>query len=202
MELERWQTMMQNLGVSPQEATYQRLIRAYSETHRRYHTAQHINATLRHLDRVADQADDVLDIEIALWFHDAIYEPFSNTNELDSAVWASMFLSEAEVTQSRIDRVYNLIMATAHSAETVGNDPMLIVDIDLSILGAEPAVYDQFEKDVRYEYKRVPYFLYRQKRKEILASFLDRDRIYTHDTFYFDLEERARANLKAVINKL
>jgi len=202
MELDRWQQLMDNLGVPSNEATYQALVKAYSEKHRRYHTSEHINATLKHLDSVADLANDAIEIELALWFHDAIYKPFSASNELDSAVWASEFLLENEVEQSRIDRVHALIMATVHTAETAGNDQLLMVDIDLSILGSRPEVYNQFEKDVRYEYKLVPYFLYRKKRKEILISFVERDEIYRNEVFYEKFEKQARANLANAIEAL
>jgi len=202
MEIERWQKLMSNLGIPSNEDTYKALLSAYSEKHRRYHTVDHIEATLRHLDTVFDLADDVIEIEIALWFHDAIYKPFSASNELDSAVWALKFLSDNGVAKDRIDRVYSLIMATVHTAETKGNDQLLMVDIDLTILGSDPAVYDQFEEDVRYEYRLVPYFLYRKKRIEILASFLERDRIYKNEFFYLKLEERARANLSHAIEVL
>jgi len=194
MELDRWQQLMDNLGVPSNEATYQALVKAYSEKHRRYHTSEHINATLKHLDSVADLAND--EIELALWFHDAIYKPFSASNELDSAAWASEFLLENKVEQDRIDSVNALIMATVHTAETEGNDQLLMVDIDLSILGSSSAIYDQFENDVRYEYKLVPYFLYRKKRKEILTSFLERERIYQNDFFYDKFETQARAAIK------
>jgi predicted metal-dependent HD superfamily phosphohydrolase len=202
MNLKRWLQLMGRLGIAPNEVTHQALLTAYSEKHRRYHTAAHINATLKHLDTVTDLANNACEIEIALWFHDAIYKPFSASNELDSAVWASTFLSDNGVAKERIDRVYNLIMATVHTAETAGNDQLLMVDIDLSILGTKSTVYDQFEKDVRYEYKPVPYFLYRKKRKEILTSFLERDRIYRYDFFHSKLEEQARVNLSNAIEVL
>jgi len=172
MELKRWKNLMQNLGIPSNESTYEALLKAYSEKHRRYHTGKHIDAILKHLDSAAVLANDAYEIEVALWFHDAIYKPFSAKNEHDSAVWASTFLSENGVSQERIDRINSLIMATIHTAETEDSDQLLIVDIDLSILGSSRAVYEQFEKDVRYEYKLVPYFLYRKKRKEILTSFL------------------------------
>ena len=93
MELVRWQNLMQSFGISTNESTYQALQDAYSETHRRYHTAEHIKATLRHLDTAVTLAKDVHEVEMALWFHDAVYKPLSATNEFDSAVWAVEFLS-------------------------------------------------------------------------------------------------------------
>jgi len=202
MELERWQQLMKSLGISLNEDTYQALVKAYSEKHRRYHTGEHISATLKHLDSVSDLANDAIEIELALWFHDAVYKPFSAKNELDSAVWASEFLLENGVEQDRIDRVHALIMATVHTAEAEGHDQLLMVDIDLSILGSNSKIYDQFEKDVRYEYKLVPYFLYRKKRKEILMSFVERDEIYRNIVFYEKYEKQARVNLTNAINAL
>ena len=202
MTLERWQQLMNRLGISLNKDTYQALTKSYSEKHRRYHTGEHINATLKHLDSVAGLANDVVEIELALWFHDAIYKPFSANNELDSADWAVQFLVDNEIEKGRIDRVYKLIMATVHTAKTEGNDQLLMVDIDLSILGTSSLIYDQFEKDVRYEYKLVPYFLYRKKRKEICVSFLERDRIYQYDFFYELLERQARINLTNAIKRL
>jgi len=202
MEFERWQLLMKNLGISSNEPTYTALCEAYSEKHRRYHTSAHINATLKHLDASAHLAKEVYEIEIALWFHDGIYKPFSATNEHDSAIWASKFLLKNEVEADRVDRVCDLIMATVHTAEIENSDQLLMVDIDLSILGASQAIYRQFEEDVRYEYKLVPYFLYRKKRKEILSSFLNRDRIYNNNFFYSKLEAPARINLGNAISSL
>ena len=202
MTEQRWQSVMQHLGIAQNPETYYALLDAYSEKHRRYHTGEHIEAMLKHLDRVQNLANEACEVEIALWFHDAIYQPFSATNELDSANWATEFLSSNGVPQERIDRVYQLIMATVHNTQAKDNDALLLVDIDLSILGAQQATYSQFEKDVRYEYRLVPYFLYRKERKKILASFLERDRLYHHDFFYEKLEKQARINLANAIEML
>ena len=77
-----------------------------------------------------------------------------------------------------------------------------MVDMDLSILGASVDVYTQFERNVRQEYKRVPYFLYRKKRKEILQSFLAREAIYYTDFFRDKWEKPARRNLRSAIEGL
>ena len=199
MDLVRWQTLMQSWGISPNEDVYQMLFEAYSEKHRRYHTVEHISATLRHLDDVVDLADSANEIEMALWFHDAVYKTVSSTNELDSAALVLDFLSSNGVSIAITDRVYKLVMATDHRMKAKGNDQLLIVDIDLSILGANELVFSQFEKNVRYEYRHVPNFLYSRKRKEILANFLQRDRIYQHDFFHEKLEKQARINLESAI---
>ena len=194
---------MERFGFGENQQTYEALIKAYSEKHRAYHTFDHIAACFRHLDIVRDKMENPREIELALWFHDAIYKPFSSSNEKDSAIWAQEFFELNEFEDDEvIDRVYDLIMVTEHSGATKTKDEELMIDIDLSILGTRAEVYDQFEKDVRFEYKRVPAFMFRKKRKEILSEFLARDRIY-HDAYFHDnLEAQARVNLADAIQKL
>lgn len=195
MDRKRWNRLMKIFRLKPNEETYLGLVKAYSEKHRHYHTVEHVEATLKHLDCIIDIAEKAEEIELALWFHDAVYKPFSATNEIDSAEWAAGFLFRNNVPQVIIDRIHRLIMATLHTAEFDSQDEFLIADIDLTILGAPEDVYYIYEMAVRKEYRRVPKFLYKKKRKEILQSFLDRDRIYHHQYFYERLEGQARINL-------
>ncbi len=181
---------------------FDQLINAYSEKHRAYHTLEHIDACLYHLDVVAGHADIPHEIEMALWFHDAVYNPFSSNNEADSASWAQIFLKENHVAGESIERIHTLIMVTQNHANTEDVDTGLMLDIDLSILGAPPEIYDQFEKNIRTEYKRVPWFVFKKKRKEILQSFLANERIYNHPHFSNMLETQARENLSRAIADL
>lgn len=71
-------------------------------------------------------------------------------------------------------RVRALIMATCHDAEPEGDDARRLVDIDLAILGADPARFAEYDAQVREEYRWVPDWLYRRKHREVLAGFLAR----------------------------
>jgi predicted metal-dependent HD superfamily phosphohydrolase len=203
MSYDRWKSLMGVFEFPENQLTYEALIKAYSEKHRAYHTFDHIAACLRHFDAAKDQLDHPHEVELALWFHDAIYKLFSSSNEKDSAIWAQEFFELNEFEDDDvIDRVFDLIMVTEHSGATKTTDEELMIDIDLSILGTAPETYDQFEKDVRFEYKRVPGFMFRKKRREILSEFLERDRIY-HDPYFHDkLEAQARVNLANAIGQL
>ena len=184
MEYSRWLSLMSRLEVKPNQETYQALVSAYSEKHRHYHNITHIDAVLKHLDSVSSLVSDPVAVEIALWFHDAIYKTRSSTNELDSANWAVSFLKANGCDSAVSERVYALIMATLHTSNTSTNDESLIVDIDLSILGCPEPVYDRFERDVRKEYKWVPWFLYKKKRRVILEGLLGRERVYMTDFLF------------------
>lgn len=194
---------MSAFSLGENDHTFQALIAAYGEKHRAYHTAEHIDACLGHLDDTKQLADRPHEIELALWFHDAIYKPFSSSNEKDSAIWAQEFFELNEFEDDDvIDRIYDLIMVTEHSGEVKTNDQRLMIDIDLSILGTRTEVYDQFEKNVRFEYKKVPGFLFKKKRKTILEEFLARERIYNTPHFHDRLENQAKINLANAINQL
>lgn len=202
LDLSGWHGLMKAFGFPENEITYDNLISAYSEKHRAYHTLEHIEACFRHLDNVAEQAQNSHEIELALWFHDAVYKPFSKTNEEDSAEMAVAFLTQNNAAQDVIARVFNLIMITKEHHTPKTSDCKLMLDIDLSILGSKSSIYAQFEKNVRREYKRVPSFIFNKKRKEILQGFLGRPRIYQTDYFYNQLESQAKTNLVWAIGEL
>ncbi len=202
MDKSDWLNLMTRLGFTDNLATYNLLKSHYNGKGRYYHNETHIRASLRHLQAVQQLANDYNAIEIALWFHDVIYNIFSSSNELDSANLASQFLQENNADSEFVKKVHQLIMATCHNASLKENDEKLIADIDLAILGSSETVYQQFEQAVRKEYRLIPSVIYRKKRKEVLQGFLARDKIYHYDYFYDRFEERARENLTSAINQL
>ena len=198
----RWLDLMHCLGFGENLVFLNDLFLAYEEKHRRYHTCKHIDATLAHLNSVHSLLEKPAEVELALWLHDVIYAPFSSTNEQDSADLAEQFLLVNHATSDVIDNVKSLIIATEHSRSIDNSDQAWLVDIDLSILGASADVFKQFESDVRFEYKRVPYFLYKSKRREVLQGFLDRKTIYQNSFFIDKFEAQARRNLSSSIEAL
>lgn len=198
----RWQALMRAFGFAANETTFHALVAAYSEMHRHYHTAEHIRSCLELLDAHAALAERPREVELALWFHDAIYKPLSGNNEKQSAEWAVRFMQENMATPDAIERVRNLILATAHQAPPKTQDESLLLDIDLSILGADAAGYDVYESAIRKEYAMVPMMIYRQKRIAVLEGFLQRPGIYLNQAFRDECEQRARVNLAAAISRL
>jgi len=203
MTAQRWQGLMEALGLPLSESTGEELIRVHSQRNRHYHNTHHVDACLRHLDEHAECADSAAEIELALWFHDAVYRPLLRHNERKSAEWATRFLRESENGRRPwANRVPRLIMATRHIREPKTRDQAVIADIDLAILASDEATYAAFEKAVRREYRVVPYFLYRRKREKILRSFLDRPVIYHNETLRSLWESRARKNLATALGEM
>lgn len=194
-----WQRAWTGIGaVGEGNALLAQLMAAYAEPQRHYHTQQHLGECLSAFDAARALAERPDEVELALWFHDAIYDIKGHDNEQRSADWACAALVDAGVVADIVDRVHALVMATRHTAVPAGRDEQLLVDIDLSILGAERARFDEYEQQIRKEYAYVPGFLFRRKRREILKGFLDRPAIYSTPHFHDALEARARNNLHRV----
>jgi len=199
-DVERWNNLCVSLNIESDDAIYSALVEAHAEKHRAYHTLNHIAACLRHLDIIRDKSERPEEIEMALWFHDAVYKPFSSTNEEDSAKWAATWLRERGVSEDVVKRIEGHILATESHVSPEALDQQYMLDIDLSILGSPPKVYDTFERNIQLEYKHVPGFLFRKKRKAILEGFLARPEIYTTPHFRQALESQARTNIAHAIS--
>ena len=202
MDDTRWFGLMKSFAFEPNEKTFIELKRHYDQKNRHYHNQNHIDATLKQLDNARSLAENIKEIELALWFHDAIYKSLSSSNEADSGDWAVRFLESNGAPADMCSRVFDLIMATAHNTAASTSDQNLIIDVDLTILGSSPDDYRKFERNVRKEYRMVPGFLFRKTRKQILSTFIERDRIYHHEHFHSRFENRARTNLHDAIKLL
>lgn len=179
-----------------------RLVSAYEELQRKYHTVQHLTECLQLFEQNLDLAIEPAEVEISLWFHDAIYNVTASDNEAKSAEWAATELTKAGVSPERVDRVRKHILATRHAVLPEGQDQALLIDIDLSILGAPRPRFEEYEVQVRAEYAWVPGFLFRRKRRSVLAEFLERDPIYNTTRLRKALEIRARENLAYSLRQL
>ncbi|MCI0349539.1 MAG: hypothetical protein L0Z53_08965, partial [Acidobacteriales bacterium] len=70
---EQWQEMWKGLGVAAADAAlFQELLGRYSETHRSYHTLQHLEECFAALEQARALAEHPCEVELALWFHDAV----------------------------------------------------------------------------------------------------------------------------------
>ena len=200
---ERWNRAWSALGAAPPtEALFDDLLARYAEPHRAYHTLDHIRECLEQFDGAQSLAERPAEVELAIWFHDAIYDARSSDNEEHSAEWAARSLLEAGASSESSGRVRDLVLATKHNASPVGPDASFLVDVDLSILGSEPARFDEYESQVRREYSWVSEPAFREARKKVLREFLVRPHIYATGLFRARLEKRARTNLERSLRRL
>ena len=201
-EQDRWRQLWQAAGASGDGGPwYERLTQAYAEPQRHYHNQQHIAECLAEFDGARPHAHQPAAVELALWFHDAVYDPKAGDNEEQSAALAKNCV-EAAGLSTLASTVSELVMATKTHSTEAGPDAALVVDIDLSILGQSEARFAEYESQIRKEYGWVPQLIFNSKRKEILQRFLGREHIYTTEYFANRYEEAARRNLERSIGKL
>lgn len=194
---EAWQRLWTALGVQVVPGgLYNQLVRAWGEPQRHYHTLQHLRECLAHFDAASSLARRPEEVELALWFHDAVYDPRRQDNEERSAAWAASGIAAAGGDAAVAERVAGLVLATAsHEAPPGDPDAALLLDVDLAILGAAPARFDEYERQVRAEYAHVPEAAFRAGRARVLAGFLARPRLYATQPFHDALDAPARANI-------
>ena len=203
IEFIRWQQLWQGVtGVLPDERWFAELQAHYTESHRAYHTLQHLAECLAHFDSVRPLVERPTAVELALWCHDVIYEPQRHDNEEASAQWAQQLLQAVEAPQELCQQVMALIRLTQHVAEPVDQDGALLLDIDLAILGADADRFAEYEQQVRQEYAWVAWPAFCTGRATILRTFLHRPTIYRTNFFQTRLEAQARTNLAAAIAQL
>ncbi|WP_377154919.1 N-methyl-D-aspartate receptor NMDAR2C subunit [Roseateles sp. UC29_93] len=175
------------------------LLARYAEPPRKYHTRQHLEECLALFDEVGALAVHPAEVEMALWFHDAIYDVKGSGNEERSAEWAQEALLAAGAERDVADRVRRLVLVTKHDGVPASVDEQVLVDIDLAILGAGRPRFDEYERQIRDEYAYVPGFLFRRKRRKILRTFLERPVLYSTPALRELLDARARENLRRAI---
>jgi predicted metal-dependent HD superfamily phosphohydrolase len=199
----RWQQLWARLGATPQRIpTLEPLLQAYRSTDRHYHNIGHILHCLGELDCLRPSCTNADAVELAIWYHDAVYDPKAKDNEKRSAELAAGAMQAAHLKSDLIGHVENLILATRHSAVPAEPDPQVLVDIDLSILGQPHESFAAYEHAIRKEYAHVPDGAFREGRSTILRSFLDRPTIYSTAPMRAKYESAARVNLSRSLSTL
>jgi predicted metal-dependent HD superfamily phosphohydrolase len=201
-DLNRWRALWARIGArTAPEGVHRDLERRYSEPHRAYHNLEHVADCLRQLDAARQLAENADAVELALWFHDVVYDTRASDNEQQSACLAREVLGEAGVSAPLISNVCALVIATEHHAAANEGDAQLVVDIDLSILGRSAEQFDRYDRAIRQEYAWVPDEVFRTTRAAILERFLQRPAIYSLPFFRDRYESQARRNLQRAIDR-
>jgi predicted metal-dependent HD superfamily phosphohydrolase len=202
---EKWQALTTSVAAdnAASDATWDMLVRHYSEPHRAYHNLSHIMAMLRHADANRDHISSVATIEFAIWFHDAIYGTPAKNNEERSAACAREAMQRMGIDDALIASVESCIVATAkHEVISGVRDLPLFLDIDLAILGAPDPLYRQYSEAIRTEYNWVPGPAYRFGRGEVLKRFAQRTTLFFTPAMAARFEAQARRNLAFEIDDL
>jgi predicted metal-dependent HD superfamily phosphohydrolase len=170
----------------------ERLVARYAEPQRHYHVWSHVEACLRARRELIESPPP--EVDLALLFHDAIYEPLAPDNEERSAALLRDEGRTFGLAPDLVERAAALVLATAHREPPTGA-AAIVVDADLSILGSEPTVFAAYEQAVRREYAMIDDASYATGRARILRRFMERPTLYATARGRELWEAAARRNL-------
>ncbi|MGL6095577.1 MAG: HD domain-containing protein, partial [Fimbriiglobus sp.] len=166
-------------------------------------TLEHLGEMFRVVGRLPTA--DPAAVQLAVWFHDAAYDPRAKDNEDRSAALVGDWLGPLGLPSDTLRKVASLVRSTAHlTGDHPPTDPDAVAlhDADLAVLGASEVRYRRYAADVRREYAFVPDDAYRTGRAEVLAAFLARPRLYLTAVMHDEGDAPARRNLTAELAEL
>ena len=183
------------------QRVFEALMASYSEPHRHYHNADHIDLCLGLLDDARDQAEHPDAVELAIWFHDVVYDGRLADNEARSGNWFAA-QSEGQLRDDLRLRVCRLIMSTTHDHHPEGRDEKVLVDIDLASFGLDWPQFAEDGKNIRREQLHLNDQAFFRKQMAFQESLLQRQRFYLTDYFFGRFEQQARENLRRHLDQL
>jgi predicted metal-dependent HD superfamily phosphohydrolase len=183
------------------------LRRRYAEPHRIHHGWARIGGMLAVAEDVSGAIANRAAFILAVLFHNAVFDPKAPDSAQRSARLMREMMGRA-TPAATLARAEALILAVARQdlPETrdasLRGDAMLLLDADLSILGAPPAEFDAYEAANRQEQAHLRDDSYRAGRSAELQMLLWRERIFRTDRFFLACERQARRNIERAIARL
>lgn len=198
----RFAALVGRLGGDRVAATpvFERLRAAWGAAARRYHGIEHLVDCLRELDRAARVAEVADPAELALWYHDAVYEPGGRACEDRSAALLEADAAALGIAADAAALAIAAVRATAH-ATPAPSTPVtdLVLDVDLSILGRDALRFMDYEHAIEEEYAPSSLFAFRHARGRFLAGLLARPQIFRTPAFRERYEQRARVQIAQLL---
>ncbi len=180
---------------------YKQLYSLYNQPNRYYHNLVHIWNFVKLFDQYKEKILQPLLFELAIWYHDAIYEAKKKDNELQSANLVQELFKNT-LHEQQLNYVNDLIMSTeGHFPKTEQMDVYRFLDFDLAILATDYKTYQKYSEAIWQEYKTAyPKLLYKIGRKKVLKNFLSREKLYFSEEFFEKFEKKARQNIQLELN--
>lgn len=189
-----WQPLAARLGL--EDEVFDRLSAMYWEPHRHYHTLAHVVEMLECLEESSDRIGDRDVMELAVWFHDAVYDSTAahGGNEDASADLLSNICSGAAVAPADA-----IIRHSAHHGPSGDPDTQLFCDLDLYRLAGSYETFLKHGDDVRREYAWIDDDAWAVGRAKFMGRLQERPAIYQTRYWRDRLETQARSNIARLL---
>ncbi len=197
-----WKVLKDRSAFGDEKEFWETLKNPYFGSERFYHNIDHIHVMLSEIEEIRNLLIDPEAVELAIWFHDRVYDTHASDNEPKSADEGFEIMKKFGLSEFFCKYVHRYVLVTDHKTVPLTTDEKYMVDMDLSILGKDTETFDEYEENIRKEYAWVPEEMYRTERKKVLEYFLKRESIYYTEYFRNKYEVKARENLKRSIEKI
>ena len=189
----------------------------YTESHRAYHTWEHVAGLLEKLSEFSDLSTRSDIIAVSVFWHDVVYRTQNQDgsprpdyeNVRDSG---ELFRQYTLLNKSDADAVHDLIMATANHLQAraekqyyagFAGDLDLFLDLDLSSLASPWEEFVEALARIRTEFSWAPEIVFCSIQLQILENFAKEDvRLYRRAETSEKWRDAARANLKRCVTEL
>jgi predicted metal-dependent HD superfamily phosphohydrolase len=189
----------------------------YTESHRAFHTWEHVSGLLENLSEFSDLSTRSDIIAVSVFWHDVVYRTQNQDgsprpdyeNVRDSG---ELFRQYTLLNKSDADAVHDLIMATANHMQAraekhyyagFADDLDLFLDLDLSSLASPWEEFAENLARIRTEFLWAPEVVFCSIELQILKNFAKDDvRLYRRAETSRKWGDAARANLKRCITEL
>ena len=183
---------------------WQEILEHYTKKWKYYHNLNHIYSFVELFEKYNNNIQNYKsEFLISIFFHDIIYIPSRNDNEDESMNLFNKFYSEINPKNLNKEKVIEFISETKnHTLNIIHNNKELnyFLDMDMHILSEEN--WEDYENKIRKEYPYLSEIEYKNGRIKFLQSCLNKEKIYRTKIFYDAFEQKARSNIKKIIEKL
>ena len=210
--LDRWLNLCDRLDVSKdvihRVRLFDQVMHSYTHPARVYHTPGHIQYCMKKFDEVRHLVPSPDQLELAIWFHDIVHEPWHSDNEERSADMAQFYICTLMGSHSLFAAgVASIIIGgtkhlSSHLSKYPHNNMRFMSDIDLANMGDS---WDVFHENLLRIMKEN---LWQGEVKCIASTILSLNSFWTEEHIFFTeyfrekYEAQARANIDRAIKEL
>ena len=193
-----WRKVSEDSRSGSSDMVFDELVSLYTGPDRHYHCAEHIRFCLDKLDEAREAGNYSINVEMAVWFHDAIYEAGDSENERKSASWFAQ-CTRGHLSREMIDEISQLIVATTHRDTPNSWQEKLLVDVDLSSFGLPWEKFLEDGHNIRLEFGHLSDEEFVSNQSRFLNGLLERPVIFHTRHFSDCYEAVARQNIRGLL---
>jgi predicted metal-dependent HD superfamily phosphohydrolase len=202
----RFRALWRRLGGCRMTDPFHDLRRRYDQSHRHYHTLAHVEDCLSELDAIRAAYPRLLSasrwaaVELALWFHDVVYDAGAANNE-DRSAAAFAAAARGSLSPCLIAKVRRLILATKHHGVSTDAAHRVLLDCDLAALGRNRQAFQRASHAIRREHAAVTEDRFVAMRRDALRAWDQRAILFQTDLLRRRYERQARTNLASALQR-